>query len=68
MDYFPFGMQLFEPGTPDDDYRFGFNSMERDDEIKGSGNSYDFGARMYDPRLGRWLSGDAMEAMFPFVS
>jgi RHS repeat-associated protein len=39
-------------------YRYGFNGMEKDDEVKGSGNSYDFGARMYDSRLGRWLSLD----------
>ncbi|MFC2131101.1 hypothetical protein ACFLSQ_06670 [Bacteroidota bacterium] len=26
------------------DYRYGFNSMEKDDEIKGTGNSLDFGA------------------------
>ncbi|HRE75626.1 MAG TPA: hypothetical protein PK637_17440 [Flavobacteriales bacterium] len=32
--------------------------MERDDEVKGSGNSYDFGARLYDSRLGRWLAVD----------
>ncbi len=31
-------------------YRYGFNGMEKDDEISGSGNSYDFGARTYDPR------------------
>lgn len=29
-------------------YRYGFNGYEKDDEIKGSGNSYDMGARLYD--------------------
>jgi RHS repeat-associated protein len=47
-----------------DSYRYGFNGMERDDEIKGSGNSYDFGARMYDNRIGRWLRTDAMEGKY----
>lgn len=28
-------------------YRFGFNGMQRDDELKGPGNALDFGARMY---------------------
>jgi len=32
--------------------------MERDDEIKGSGNSYTTTFRQYDPRLGKWLSTD----------
>lgn len=43
-------------------YRYGFNGMERDDEMKGSGNSYDFGARIYDSRLGRFLSIDPLSA------
>jgi RHS repeat-associated protein len=39
-------------------YRYGMNAKEKDDEIVGSGNSYDYGARQYDPRLGRWWSVD----------
>jgi len=39
-------------------YRFGFNGQEKDDELKGEGNSYDFGARIYNPRLGIFLSPD----------
>jgi|SRR5690554_45537 len=44
-----------------DGYRYGFNGMEKDDNVKGQGNSYNFGARMYDPRVGRWLSIDPLE-------
>jgi RHS repeat-associated protein len=46
-------------------YRYGFNGKEKDDEIKGSGNSYDFGARMYDPRIGRWMGVDDYAALQP---
>jgi RHS repeat-associated protein len=49
------------------EYRYGFNGMERDDEVKGSGASYDFGARMYDPRVGRWWSCDPMERTYPMI-
>src|SRR5690606_26146791 len=46
-------------------YRYGFNGMESDNEIKGEGNSYDFGARMYDPRVGRWFSVDPLAEQAP---
>ncbi len=49
-------------------YRRGFNGMEKDNEIKGGGNSYDFGARMYDARVGRWLSVDALASKYPSIS
>ena len=51
-----------------DGYRFGFNGMERDDQLKGVGNSYDFGARIYDSRLGRWLTVDPLASVYPNLS
>jgi RHS repeat-associated protein len=50
------------------EYRFGFNSIESDNEIKGTGNAYDFGARIYDSRLGRWLSLDPLSTKYPDLS
>jgi len=42
---------VFEDGC-----RFGFNGMEKEPEL--SNGNYDFGARMYDGRIGRWWSVD----------
>jgi RHS repeat-associated protein len=50
------------------DYRFGFNGKEKDDEIQGDGNSYDFGARIYDSRLGRFLSMNPIYKEHPQLS
>jgi RHS repeat-associated protein len=49
-------------------YRYGFNGQEKDNEVKGVGNSLDFGARVYDSRLGRFLSGDIYTNVFSFQS
>jgi len=43
---------------PSRDYRYGFNGMEKDDELKGEGNSYYTHFRLLDPRIGRWMSID----------
>ena len=51
-----------------DSYRYGYNGMEKDDEIKGDGNSYDYGFRHYDPRLGRFLSVDPKSSSYAFLS
>ena len=53
---------------PNSSYRYGFNGKEKNNEISGEGNSYDFGARIYDPRLGRWLSLDPSQAKYPYLS
>lgn len=39
-------------------YRFGFNGKEQDNEVEGKGDILDFGARIYDPRIGRFYSVD----------
>ncbi len=61
---------MIQPGRNfnSSEYKFGFNGMESDDELKGTKNSYDFGARIYDPRIGRWLSLDPLANKYPDVS
>lgn len=63
FDYYPFGMGIKEREWKDSSfsYRFAFNGKEQDNEVSGRGNSYDFGARIYDSRLGRFLSRDPWE-------
>jgi RHS repeat-associated protein len=63
--YDPFGMQQVGRNYNSQDYRFGFNGKEKDNELLGDGNAYNFDARMYDPRLGRWLSVDPLAEKFP---
>ena len=46
-------------------YRYGFNGKENDNEVKGEGNQQDYGMRIYDPRLGRFLSVDPLEDEYP---
>ncbi|MFN8266121.1 MAG: RHS repeat-associated core domain-containing protein [Chitinophagaceae bacterium] len=64
--YHPFGMMM--PGrrfTAQTGYRYGFNGKENDNEIKGEGNQQDYGMRIYDPRLGRFLSVDPITKNYP---
>ena len=54
--------------SSDQDYKFGFNGQEQDDEIKGGGNYVNFMYRMHDPRIGRFLIIDPMVKSFPWNS
>lgn len=47
---------------------FGFNGKEKVNEQYGEGNAYDFGARIYDPRIGRWLSRDPQASKYSHLS
>ena len=63
-DYYPYGMVMPGRNTPADDYRYGFQGQEKDDEVKGKGNHLDFGNRCYDARIGRFLSTDRFEGKY----
>lgn len=69
VDYYPFGMVMegrqFKQGNS---YRFGFNGKENDNEVKGEGNQQDYGMRIYDPRIGRFLSVDPLAKSYPWFT
>jgi RHS repeat-associated protein len=62
----PFGMIMPNRSySASSDYRFGFNGKENDNEVKGEGNEQDYGMRIYDPRVGRFLSIDPINKKYP---
>jgi RHS repeat-associated protein len=56
--------RTYQAGT----YAYGFNGKRMDNEMKGIGNTYEFEARIYDSRLGRFLSIDPKANKFPDLS
>jgi RHS repeat-associated protein len=65
-DYYSFGSSMTRRGYKGIGYRYGFNGKEKDEDI-GGGN-YDFGARIYNARLGRWMSVDPLANKYPYLS
>lgn len=58
-DYYAYGSVMQKRSyNKGESYKFGFNSMQKDDEVYGSNNDYDAEYRSYDPRIGRWMSRD----------
>ncbi|MFY8022009.1 MAG: RHS repeat domain-containing protein [Bacteroidia bacterium] len=67
-DYSPFGAPLASRTWNGGEYRFGFNGKENDNEIKGFANIIDFGERILDSRLGKFLTIDPLYRKFPMFS
>lgn len=73
QDYYPFGMQMpgrtFRGGAQDgtlsntEGYRYGFNGKESDKEI--TPGAQDYGMRIYDSRVARFLSVDPLTKQYP---
>jgi len=49
-------------------YRYGFQGQEKDDELKGEGNSLNYTFRMHDPRVGRFFATDPLESRYSFMT
>jgi RHS repeat-associated protein len=49
-------------------YRYGFSGKEKDDETFGNGDEYDYGFRIYESRLGKFLSVDPLSKEYAFNS
>ncbi len=64
-DYYPFGMVSRAFNSPSVNYRYGFNGKEVDNEMFGIGDELDYGMRVYDPRVGRFLSVDPITKSYP---
>jgi len=46
-------------------YRYGFQGQEKDDEVKGEGNSLNYKYRMHDSRIGRFFAVDPLTKDYP---
>ncbi len=49
-------------------YRYGFNGKEQDSAINGNGVDYDYGFRVYDARIGKFLSVDPLVNKYPWYT
>ncbi|WP_430901760.1 MULTISPECIES: deaminase domain-containing protein [unclassified Paraflavitalea] len=54
--------------TAGSQFRYGFNGKENDNDVKGTGNQQDYGMRIYDVRLGRFLSVDPITSDYPSLT
>ncbi|MGB1270252.1 MAG: RHS repeat domain-containing protein, partial [Flavobacteriaceae bacterium] len=67
-EYYPFGMLVPNRHASSAAYRYGFQGQEKDDELKGEGNSLNYKFRMHDPRVGRFFAVDPLEKDYPWNS
>jgi RHS repeat-associated protein len=67
-DYYAFGMEMPGRKFSSDKYKFGFNGKLKDDEVYGEGNFQDYGFRMYDTRVARFISVDPLTKKYPWYT
>jgi RHS repeat-associated protein len=55
-DYYPFGLEIPVSGTSDNKMKYNSKELQTDAKL----NWYDYGARFYDPVIGRWHAVDPL--------
>jgi RHS repeat-associated protein len=73
LDYHPFGMLIpnrqYSNTSLAERYRYGFNGKDLDHEgMGGGGSTYDYGFRIYNPSIAKFLSVDPLTKEFPFYT
>jgi RHS repeat-associated protein len=66
-DYYAFGLAMEERSVADSLYRYGFNSKEKDRELWPE-DHYDYGFRIYNPAIGKFLSVDPLTQQYPMLT
>ena len=72
QDYFPFGLEMGsdrEVNNSESGYRYGFNGKEKDQDGEfGSNTHYDYGFRIYNPAIAKFLSVDPLSPQYPWYT
>nr|WP_280866749.1 RHS repeat-associated core domain-containing protein [Lunatimonas salinarum] len=68
-DYYPFGLAMDGRSVQDSAYRYGFNGKEEDGNGEwGSRSHYDYGFRIYNPSIAKFLSVDPLTKSYPMLT
>ena len=69
VDYYAFGFAMPNRNISSNKSRFGFNGKEKDQDGEfGDLSHYDYGFRIYNPAIGRFLSVDPLAKSYPWYT
>jgi RHS repeat-associated protein len=70
-DYYPFGLDMEGRGWRDTTAlatRYGFNGKEKDASVEWGSTTYDYGFRIYNPTIAKFLSVDPLTRSYPWYT